>query len=447
MRTFFVKFILLPLIGLVAFVIFLLALLPRDHVRNLAMRHGERLLDHKYRIETVEFDISLFGDVRMKQVTLTPRFEFEQVIPEDKFALETPAAAAAADDDDAPQYFCPDRVEPMPVLIDEIFFDPAIFAALTGNIGGDFEIKAAGGKITGTFSRDNIAADVSGIFLQRFGYLRNAIEMHTIGKLAAKADFKLGSGGTYAGAIKLDLSDAVICPKKFKVADPRVPFVELPLTRLGDVSGTLELAENGLLEFKDFEGQGEDLALTISGSIQFATRQRPKAHYDLRIRVTPSEQWERELVVLESICQKGADGSYQIVISGPAGEVKKDCVRNRGGNAAGAMPQARTSFSPPPDLEDEPIYGEPMVDLEPAPSDQDDYVIEDDNPNAVVDDGYVIEERPAAARTLPSTPLTQRGGVPGTGLSRNPTAAELRARGVKPVPPEANRALLRRAYD
>lgn len=446
MRTLFVKFIALPLVGLVAFVVFLLALFPEEHARNLVTRNVEKSLDYQYRVEMVEFDLGLFGGLDMKSVTLTPRFEFEQVIPQGQMmASAAPIGAGGVGDapsdkapDDAPQYFCPDQIDPMPVMIEAISVDPSLLGLLTGNLSGDFAVKVAGGTINGTAGSDAFAAEIDDVVLQRFALLRNILEMHTIGRLGAKVDLELDDEGRLSGGnIAMDLSDAVICPKKFKVADPRVPFIELPLTRLGDVSGEISISDSRRLEFKDFKGDGEDLALEITGHIQLATPQRPNAFYDLRIRITPSPAWEQELVVLDTICQKGPDGSYQIVISGDSGQLKKDCVRNRGGGAA-AMPQARqqTRVSPPPPAPP-PTHDDGFAD-----DDGSQYVIEEEiGSHEVGDDSYVIEDS-APAIVKPRTP---RGGA-GSTIKRGPTAAELRSRGVKPMPVEANKQLLKNAY-
>lgn len=131
MRTKLLKFIALPLAGIVAFFIFLGLTFPDERVQVLVQRKMESGLDYKYRVEMLEFEFGIFSGIHMKGVSLTPRFEFDQKLPPGaEAAAALPAEPEPAGDDGEPQVFCPEITEPLPVMIESISVDPSLLSLL-----------------------------------------------------------------------------------------------------------------------------------------------------------------------------------------------------------------------------------------------------------------------------------------------------------------------------
>jgi len=350
----------LPLLGLIATVGFVFLTFPDDKAQLLVQRHVEKLLDYEYRVEASEFDVGIFSGLEMKSVNLTPRFTVDD---DEVMGPEGGSGEPAARDPESleAKYFCPVRVVPVPMMFDRIAFDPSLTSLLSGalegtfalgNLEGPFALEAAGGTLEGELVKgeegQTLKAKLDAIALQRFTLLRNKIGVHLVGQLFGDIDLQFGEGMSLAGgSIAMNLRGVVMCPKKFKVNMKNVPFLEMPLTRLGDLEGTVEVTKQRRLEFKDFKGEGEDMSLSVQGSIQLTTDRIPRTRYDLRIKLTPNDQWveDNAMEILFKICRRFDDGSIQLVVSGEAGKVKKDCVKNAQG-APGGMPAPQTRRSP-----------------------------------------------------------------------------------------------------
>ncbi|PJB40577.1 MAG: type II secretion system protein GspN, partial [Deltaproteobacteria bacterium CG_4_9_14_3_um_filter_63_12] len=283
MKAILPKLLGLPLLGLIATVGFVFLTFPDDKAQLLVQRHVEKLLDYEYRVEASEFDVGIFSGLEMKSVNLTPRFTVDD---DEVMGPEGGSGEPAARDPESleAKYFCPVRVVPVPMMFDRIAFDPSLTSLLSGNLEATFALEAAGGTLEGELGKgeegQTLKAKIDAIALQRFTLLRNKMGMHLVGQLFGDIDLQFGEGMSLAGgSIAMNLRGVVMCPKKFKVNMKNVPFFEMPLTRLGNIEGTVEVTKQRRLEFKDFKGEGEDMSLSVQGSIQLTTDRIPRTRY------------------------------------------------------------------------------------------------------------------------------------------------------------------------
>ncbi|MDX9722057.1 MAG: type II secretion system protein GspN [Myxococcota bacterium] len=418
MKAILLKLLLFPLLGLVALVVFIFLTLPEDKLQLLVERNVEKALDHEYRVEMDGFDFSLLSGVRLERVMLSPRFTASE---DDKLGTKP-----LPDDPEAPenQYFCPASVDPVPMIIDSLWVDPSWFALLGGKFDGSFGLEAAGGSIAGSLGssdgEDLLEASIESVALQRFTLLRNKLGMHLVGQLNGAAELSFGESMSLSGGfLSIDMRNVVLCPKRVAMTNPNVPFFDLPLTRMGNIKGRVEVKQRRL-EFKDFQGEGEDMALQVQGSIQLPTPNIPKTRYDLRINLRPSEQWlqDNDMGILFTICRRFEDGSLQIVVSGEAGALKRDCIKATNTNTPAPRPAAAPSarLSPAPSVEPELTP--------PAPK-----LVEEQPP---VPSGI---ERKTRAPIGPTKRTYDRD------LTRPSNAAELRGK-IDPVPDERRKKVL-----
>ena len=347
MKSILLKLLIFPLVGTLSLLVFLVLTLPEDKIQLLVEKKLEAALDHQYRVQASEFSFSLLDGIEFKQVMLKPRFAFEDEFEmEDKLTRTNEDAEAELAEEGAPQsledqYFCPDSIEPAPFIIDRLHVDPSWMGLISNEIDAAFTIDTSGGSITGEIAPEDdgqhLQATIDDLALQRFTWLRNKLAVHMVGQFGGEVDLNFTKEfGLAGGTIDLNLKKVVVCPKKFKVNMPNVPFLELPLTRLGNLAGSIEIQAGPKIVFNDLQGEGEDVSIRVKGSVHLANPQMPKARYNIHIFINPDQDWvdRNGLDIVFRSCKRDSTGAIDFTISGVAGDVKKGCVKSQNPNTS-----------------------------------------------------------------------------------------------------------------
>ncbi len=332
MRAKLLQALLLATVALISTLLFIALTFPDAALKHLVLRSVEKALDHSYRVEAGEMRFGFMSGIEFKQVRMIPRFGADD---ED----DLPAMKGEGARSDTGDHYCPVTVEPIPFFIDRMAMDLSWLALARGDMDVDFEIEAADGTIKGALGKEEgvqkLETKVDGVRLQRFTLLRNKMGLHAEGRLSGQVSLTFGDQMSLSsGKMTIVASDVVLCPKRFKVSMPNVPFFELPLTRLGDIAGEVVITPQRRLEFTRFTGEGPDMSFTVEGFIQLASPNFPKTRYEVRISLRPDPAWVQEhaMDILYKMCRRFDDGSVQFLITGQAGEVRRDCVRASGAN-------------------------------------------------------------------------------------------------------------------
>ncbi len=223
---------------------------------------------------------------------------------------------------------------PLEVEFDRVVARVGLFGLLFGTQSFSFEAETGGGSIEGSYSNSDTETQITGhlerVSLARLGVLEGALGLPLEGRLGGDIELTLAEErADTEGEVSLTIRNLVIGDGVSKLAIPNFgDGVTIPEIEAGDVELDLR-ARNGVAEVRKFEGNGEDLELRGSGSLQLS-RPVQTSRLDVLLRVAFAEEFkdqdetaERLMTVLEMLPvlrdARTSDGAIQYQITGPIG--------------------------------------------------------------------------------------------------------------------------------
>ncbi len=357
----------LVLVGAVFF------MLPTNEIARLAEKNIEKALKQEQTVKIEDLSISPLMTATVEKFSLSPR----NAAPIDEsLAMEGGTFSG---------FYCAPYVEPQPVVIDEIFVNPDVFASLSKKYGGSFELKIQQGKVTGDVKTKGSVIEVKAngetISLNDFALFSNLSGMQIYGELGFTLRAILNAGlnpkdktaetteeeektkteedtaesadnatekGKRSGRknrpnrpnrkshqtdnsesllaeahVNLNTSMTAICPKRLKLGG--IPL-DLPFTVFGNIEAELEVKDNKLIIHK-LTSDGPDIKLDITGDVMLKSKTNASPRLNIHAVILPSETWvtENDMKVIYQMCEKHPDGSIELDLKGSVKRLKHEC--------------------------------------------------------------------------------------------------------------------------
>lgn len=205
--------------------------------------------------------------------------------------------------------------------IPELKIGVSYLALIGGTVRASFVALGRKGEMEGDLilsqNEVHLDSEMDGFSLQNVPYLSDLLTVPMEGRLNGKADLDLFPKQMNKNRAKIDLK-----LQDFKIPASKVtPYpgvdLDLPETNLSGKGGVLKGSlDKGKLTLDQFALPGDDLSVTVSGTVQLSPR-FPLSRLNLEGNFRVSEKISQSiplLVVIEK--QKGEDGSYPVTITG-----------------------------------------------------------------------------------------------------------------------------------
>lgn len=297
--------------------VFIFVMFPTGYVRHLAEKKLETALKQEQTVEIKELKISPFLNVRLRDVSMTPRYDEND--------------AFVGEGGEFNGYYCAPAVESMPFVIKDIFVNPKVLKSLRGIPEGAFNIQFDSGSVDGNLKTRNqvmeVKAQGDAIDLNAFALLSNLTHMQLYGTLGFDVRAVVEKNKLAELHLSMNAANAVLCPKRLNLNLSSLPYFDLPFTAFGDIHADIEITKDNKLIINSLTTTGPDLVLTVTGDIKLKSKDTPNPRLNLHAEIQPSSEWvtANNMKVIYQICEKHDDGSISLDLSGTTKKLKHDC--------------------------------------------------------------------------------------------------------------------------
>lgn len=293
-------------------------MLPTDPIRHFAERTIEKQFKYKQGIEIEDISLSPLLNVSVKGLRAMPR------------EIDNTAASFAIDGGTYSGFYCAPYVEEQQFVIDELFVSPKISSALAKKAEGHFEVTLPNGTIDGDVKSVDqtmqILANGASISLNEFALFSNLTKMQVYGELGFDLRAVLEKWNLAELFLKFESQNTAMCPKRFKLNVPGIPFIEMPFTVFGNIVADVEISNNKLI-INRLTSDGPDIVLNVTGDVLLKSAKNPESRLNITIDVKPSKSWieDNGMEVIYQVCEKLDDGGIKLYLKGTTKRLKHDC--------------------------------------------------------------------------------------------------------------------------
>lgn len=308
----------LVILFVIAFIGAIFWMFPTDSIRHLAEETIEKQLKQKQSVEIEDLVVSPLLNMTMRGFRMTPRASDES---SPVFATEGGTFGG---------YYCAPYVPEQSFVVDEVFVSPEILSLFSKNYAADFALKMQEGVIDGKVKtvekKVQITAAGEGISLNEFALLSNLTRTQLYGAMSFDLRAVMDANKLAELFVKMKSDNTVMCPKRFNLNVPSLPYIEFPFTIFGNISADIEVA-NDKIVINQLTSDGPDIVMKVTGDIVLKSSKNPDARLNIVADIKPSQAWveDNDMKVIYQMCEKLDDGGIRLVLRGTTKRLKHDC--------------------------------------------------------------------------------------------------------------------------